>query len=309
MATLGTATTGDQVRRLFRVVPEIVFCFDGDRAGRAAAWRALQACLPEVREGRQVRFLFLPDGEDPDSLVRKDGAEAFTAHAEASLALSDYLLDELRRQAGSDSLDGRARLAELARPLVTLLPVGVYRELLIDRLAQEVGLGRERLTAAMGGELDTGSPAPAQRPRPRRHGPPRPSVMRQAITLLVHFPQLGAAAPVPPDLGQVRLKGSVLLMELLELTRQHRELTPAAVVERFRDRPEGPHLAELLAGQMLVSEAAAAQELADSLQRIVVLGREERMAELLTRAGAGGLTPAEKEEFRQLQRDVAGRIR
>lgn len=300
VATLGTATTPDQVRRLFRVVPEIVFCFDGDRAGRSAAWRALQACLPEVREGRQVRFLFLPDGEDPDSLVRREGAAAFAERAAGSLPLSDYLLDELRRQAGPDSLDARARLAELARPLLALLPPGVYRELLTDRLAEAVGLRRERLTAALGGEPVNALPPMPER-RPRSAGQ-RPSLVRQAITLLVHRPDLGRDVPVPSGLGTVRSKGTAMLVELLQLTRDVPGLTPGALVERFRDRPEGPHLAEILTGQLLVSEAAAARELADSLQRIVAQGRDERLAELVAKAATDGLTTAEKEEFRQLQR-------
>jgi DNA primase len=310
VATLGTATTGEHVKRLFRVVPELVFCFDGDRAGRAAAWRALQASLPEVREGRQVRFLFLPDGEDPDSLVRKEGPEAFGVRMTGSLPLSDYLLDELRRQAGSDSLDGRARLAELARPLLNLLPAGVYRELLTDRLAQAVGLKRERLAAAMGDQpADENRPAPTRRGSARAVANLRPSLVRQAITLLVNFPSLGGQVPVPTGLGKAELKGVPLLIELLELTRDRPSLTPGGLVERFRDRAEGRHLAELLAAQLLVSEAAAPRELADSLQRIMSLNREERMAELVSKAETGGLSPEEKDEFRQLQRDVTGHIR
>jgi DNA primase len=311
VATLGTATTPEHVKRLFRVVPEIVYCFDGDRAGRAAAWRALQASLPEVREGRQVRFLFLPDGEDPDSLVRKEGHEAFAARLDGCLPLSDYLIEELRRQAGSGSIDGRARLAELARPLLNLLPEGVYRELLTDRLAQEVGLKRERLAAAMG------EPAAAprgagggERPRVRPRGPrARPSLVRQAITLLLHYPAIGAEVAVPAELALLQLKGVPLLVELLALVRDHPGLTPGAVVERYRERPEYRHLAELLAEPQLVDDRGAARELADSLVRIVVQGREERMAELLSKAEAGGLTGEEKAEFRQLQRGAGGGVR
>jgi DNA primase len=307
VATLGTATTAEHVRRLFRVVPELVFCFDGDRAGRAAAWRALQASLPELREGRQVGFLFLPDGEDPDSLIRKEGNEAFRSRMAASVPLSDYLLEELRSQAGPNSLDGRARLAELARPLLKMLPAGVYRELLTDRLAREVGLGRERLAAALGEKpAATEPPAPRARP-PRRSAPGRPSLVRQAITLLVNFPAVGRDVAMPPGLGEVRQKGASLLVELLELTRDHPGLTPGAVVERFRERPEGRHLAELLAAPVLVAEGGAARELADSLQRIIAANREERLAELVSKADAGGLSGEEKDEFRRLQREVSGR--
>jgi DNA primase len=306
VATLGTATTAEHVRRLFRLVPEIVFCFDGDRAGRAAAWRALHATLPELRDARQARFLFLPEGEDPDSLVRKEGAAAFAERAAASVPLSEYLLDELRRQAGPQSLDGRARFAELARPLLNLLPAGVYRELLADRLATEVGLDRARLDAALG---DPAEPMSRTRPRSRaavrRDTGTRRSIVRQAIALVLNLPAVAARVPVPSGLGTAGLKGVELLVELLDMTRSTPALTPGALVERYRHRPEGEHLTRLLAEPLLVSEDAAPQVLADSLKRIVSLARDERIAQLVSKAESGELTPQEKDEFRQLQRDAA----
>ncbi len=308
VATLGTATTGEQIRRLFRVVPTLVFCFDGDPAGRTAAWRALQASLPEVRDGRQIAFLFLPEGEDPDSLVRKEGAETFCRRIAAAQPLSDYLLEELRRQSGADSLDGRARLAELARPLLHQIPAGVYRELLTDRLAQEVGIKRDRLADALGDAPRSSAPADQRPPAARRRRNPqaRPSLVRQAITLLVNFPGIGAQAEIPAGLAQVRQKGTQLLVELLDLCRLHPGLSPGAVVERFRDRPEGRHLAELLVTPVLVSETAAVRELSDSLRRIMAFDREERLAELVSKAESGALTAEERAAFRQLQREMAG---
>jgi DNA primase len=140
VATLGTATTPEHLERLFRVTEEVVFCFDGDRAGRQAAWRALENTLPVLRDGRQVRFLFLPEGEDPDSLVRKEGAEAFSARLADALPLSEYLHDALAAQVDMGSLDGRARLAELAKPLVAKVPDGVFRALLVRRIATAAGM-------------------------------------------------------------------------------------------------------------------------------------------------------------------------
>ena len=124
VATLGTATTPDHLQRIFRLVGEVVFCFDGDRAGRAAAWRALENAVGEVKQGRQVRFLFLPEGQDPDSLVQEEGAEAFEARLANALPLSDYLIRELSSRADVASVDGRAKLVELARPLVRAHPLG-----------------------------------------------------------------------------------------------------------------------------------------------------------------------------------------
>src|SRR5580698_8389528 len=118
VATLGTATTAEHFKRIFRLVSEVVFAFDGDRAGRAAAWRALQQALPEAREGREIKFLFLPEGHDPDSLVGEEGREAFERRLNSTLPPSEYLLSELQGQADLSHADGRARFSELARPLL-----------------------------------------------------------------------------------------------------------------------------------------------------------------------------------------------
>ena len=145
VATLGTATTPEHLRRIFKLVNEVVFCFDGDKAGRAAAWRALGNALPEARDGRQIRFLFLPEGHDPDSLVGEEGREAFEKRLEGSLPLSEYLASALAEQADLSHADGRAQFAELARPLVTKVAPGVYRDLLIERLAESIKLTSARL--------------------------------------------------------------------------------------------------------------------------------------------------------------------
>src|SRR6202048_3218150 len=131
VATLGTATTPEHLKRILRLVSEVVFAFDGDRAGRAAAWRALQHALPEARQGREIRFLFLPDGHDPDSLVGEEGAEAFERRLDATLPLSEYLIRELSEQSDLSHADGRARFSESARPLWSKLPEGVYREVML----------------------------------------------------------------------------------------------------------------------------------------------------------------------------------
>ncbi|MFO1295074.1 MAG: DNA primase [Rubrivivax sp.] len=164
VATLGTATTAEHLKRAFRLVSEIVFCFDGDRAGRAAAWRALQNVLPEAQDGREIRFLFLPEGEDPDSLVGKEGREAFEQRIAGALPLSEYLLGQLRTEVDLAHADGRARYVALARPLLARLGTGVYRELLIERLAADIGFSGERLRELLAAD----APAPAPERRHRR---------------------------------------------------------------------------------------------------------------------------------------------
>jgi DNA primase len=211
VATLGTATTADHLHKLFRLTETVVFCFDGDRAGREAAWRALENALPGLREGRQLYFLFLPEGEDPDSLVRKEGAERFVARVDEAIPLSDYLLEHLESGLDMDSLDGRARMAELARPLLSRIPEGIFRDLLVRRIARQVGMDEGRLAGFLAGDEER---RPEFRPATRGAAAPpnaRSTLMRQAITLVVHHPGAAAEVEIPAGLGSVEIKGADLL--------------------------------------------------------------------------------------------------
>ncbi|TFH46242.1 MAG: DNA primase, partial [Lysobacterales bacterium] len=140
VATLGTAATEGHLEQLFRASQDVVFCFDGDDAGRRAAWRALETTLPAMHDGRQAFFMFLPDGQDPDSLVRTRGAAAFSDAAAAADSLGTFLFDHLSSEVDLGTIDGRARLAALARPLLAKLPPGSFRELSEKRLAELTGL-------------------------------------------------------------------------------------------------------------------------------------------------------------------------
>ncbi len=146
VATLGTATSEEHLKRLFRIVPSVLFCFDGDAAGRKAAWRALEATLPNLQDGRRARFLFLPDGEDPDTLVRAEGTDAFRARIQQhSQPLADYFFQQLSDEADPRSLEGKAHLATLAAPLIEKIPGNNLRALMRQRLAEITGLNGEAL--------------------------------------------------------------------------------------------------------------------------------------------------------------------
>ena len=150
VATLGTATTGEHLEQLFRVVPEVVFCFDGDRAGLAAAWRALENALPVLREGREARFLFLPEGDDPDSFIRREGADTFGERAANAIPFSDFLFEHLAGSVDMESIDGRARLVEQAKPLLTRLQPGVFRRMMVHQLERLAALPSVAGAAAPG---------------------------------------------------------------------------------------------------------------------------------------------------------------
>ncbi|HEY7739755.1 MAG TPA: DNA primase [Steroidobacteraceae bacterium] len=308
VATLGTATTPEHLNRLFRVTSEVVFCFDGDRAGRAAAWRALENALEHARDGRQLRFLFLPEGHDPDTLVGEEGAEAFEARIAAATPISEFLVTQLATQADLSSLDGRARLAELARPLLARVPEGVYRELLLERLAAEVKMPAGRLAQLLRARPDEsrgawagGQPRPARGGRPARSAGRQP-LLTQAIMLLLHHPGAARAVASVPDWLAAEQKGFAVLRELLETARAEPGLSTAQLAERWRERPEGARIAELASEESLVRDArAAGRELAMLLERIgAELGPEKRLNELIELARERRLTGQEQKEFQGL---------
>jgi DNA primase len=157
VATLGTATSEEHLKRLFRIVPNVLFCFDGDQAGRKAAWRALEATLPCLQDGRRARFLFLPEGEDPDTLVRSEGTEAFRARInQQAQPLADYFFQQLSQEADPRSMEGKAHLATLAAPLIDKVPGANLRTLMRQRLSEITGLNSESV------EPSNHSSAPAQ---------------------------------------------------------------------------------------------------------------------------------------------------
>ncbi|SDH90024.1 DNA primase [Pseudomonas flavescens] len=163
VATLGTATSEEHLKRLFRLVPSVLFCFDGDQAGRNAAWRALEAALPNLQDGRRARFLFLPDGEDPDTLVRSEGTDAFRARIQQhAQPLADYFFQQLSEEADPRSLEGKAHLVTLAAPLIDKIPGTTLRALMRQRLTQITGLSTDALSQMAAPPARQVRPAPAQ---------------------------------------------------------------------------------------------------------------------------------------------------
>ena len=256
-ATLGTATTADHLNRLFRLTDNAYFAFDGDRAGRKAAWRALESALPLIREGRQIRFVFLPDGHDPDSYVNEAGVDAFIELLDAGLPLSEFLIDELAATVDMESVDGRARLAEMARPLVGRIPAGVYRELLVERLGETVGLSSAKLEAILGrGDAErprNDTPGGLVQPS-KKAASGQPSVVRRAITLLLNFPEAGRNADADL-LEAVHRPGIELLRGLIETVHEQPDITTAGLLERWRHDDQGRHLGKLAAVPLPDDEA------------------------------------------------------
>ena len=253
VATLGTATTEDHAALLFRSAPEIVFCFDGDSAGRRAAGRAMEAVLGQLSEGRQVRFLFVPEGDDPDSLVRREGAAGLTERIERAIPFSEFFFGRFRAEVDMGSLDGRSRLVELARPMLERIPPGSFRQMMFERLSE---LARTHVGTG-------GGPERAPAPRRARGGM---SPVRCAVRALVQAPGLAADVALPDDVGDV--PGIDLLADLLAWCREHPQATTAQLLAHYAEHPHARALARLASDGLLSEPEQLAGELQGALRSL-----------------------------------------
>ncbi|MBI3570896.1 MAG: DNA primase [Gammaproteobacteria bacterium] len=299
VATLGTATTRDHLERLFRHAPEVIFCFDGDRAGREAAWRALDNALPVLREGRQISFLFLPEGEDPDTFVRKEGREALLARLKTPLPLPDYLFDSLCRQVDLGRLDGRARLVELARPLLSKMPAGVLHQMMLDRLAELSRMDPGKLPVSAGSpEQQASSPREF---RPASSGPREPpSVVRLAIAMLLQRPELARNVHNTDALADLDMPGIALLVELLRVVNTTAEMNTASIIENFSDSEHKQNLAKLAFWQHPALEQDLEAEFSGVMSRLEEASARQKTERLLQKKDTGELSQAEKDELARL---------
>ena len=296
VATLGTATTPDHAELLFRNAADVYFCFDGDRAGRGAAWKAVESILPRMRDGRQAFFLVLPEGEDPDSIVRQEGSAGFDARLAAATSLSEFFFAELSKDVNLGSLEGKARLAERAKPYLANIPDGAFRDLMQQRVTELTGVG------ARAASDNQASPSAM---RPSRGAPaPKRSLVRTAIALLLQQPQLALAIEPPYLFGVLRQPGIALLIELIDLVRERPDIGTGAILEFFAEREEGPALQKLASQSFPGDETAWRGEFLDALIQLDKQTRRQRVDELNARIGEVGMTglsDGEKAELRDLQ--------
>ncbi|MGB2790704.1 MAG: DNA primase, partial [Dokdonella sp.] len=287
VATLGTATTSDHAEILFRNAADVFFCFDGDRAGKQAAWRAVESVLPRMRDGRQAWFLFIPDGEDPDTLIRKEGIDGFEQRLKQATPLSEFFFAETGKDVNLASIDGKARLAERARPLIAQIPDGAFRDLMYAEL--------ERLSGAR-----TVIPASTSTPAQAGTRPAQRSLVRSAITLLVQNPALASELQPPWTFSELRLAGVPLLVELIGLCRDRPSLSTGSLLEHFAGREESAALNKLAQADLLVDAESGRSEFLGAIEQLDVQTSQQRLDDLIARQLAGTLSDAERDELRQL---------
>lgn len=323
VATLGTATTRDHAELLFRNAADVYFCFDGDRAGRSAAWRAVENVLPRMREGRQAHFLFLPDGEDPDTIVRQEGAQGFEERLKAAQPLSEFFFAHQEVETDLGTADGRARLVEKCKAMIGSIPEGAFRDQMQEMLVEKSTI-RWNLPMALGSVRDKaeemlddrvaqmrGQSQPQMQHTPLRRrvdaNAPKMSLVRSAIALLLQKPQLALAIDPPHLFSELRQPGVQLLVDMLGIVRTRPEITSALMLEALADRDEADALRKLAMLEFPAAPEHWQAEFNDALTNLDRQTRQQRLADLMKRqaeVGLTGMSDHEKAELRELHRSL-----
>ncbi|MGC9422699.1 DNA primase [Vibrio sp.] len=288
VASLGTSTTGDHLQLLFRQTNTVVCCYDGDRAGREAAWRALENALGYLKTGNILKFLFLPDGEDPDSYIRTQGKERFEQAIKEAKPLSSYLFDNLIHSYNINlgTVEGKSTLRTLSSELIEKIPDPGFQQELDEKL--------DKLTGFMG-HKQRRSASPSTRPQPHKEIKRTP--MREVIALLVQNPSYAEMVPDLSSVKELPLPGLSLLIEVLENCRQYPHITTGQLLEHWRDNKNEALLSRLASWEIPLVEDIQEELFLDSLDKILAQCVEKQIENLQAKERSVGLSADERREL------------
>lgn len=292
VATLGTATTHEHIQTLFKTAPEIIFCFDGDRAGRDAAWRALETSLPEMDDRHQIKFLFLPQNEDPDSYTQKHGRDKFQSLLESStVSLATYLFENLTSRFGK-SPEGLAQLADEAKGLISKTQDNVFRQLLLKELSSITGLTVKQQPIRS---------SQNQHQRLQKIKLVKGDVRTLIIALLTE-PSFAQSVRSPSELKLLNNPGMDLLLELIETIHSNPNMNTAMIIERYRESEHRDAISILATEEFSIPNLKSDLEslrrvFTDGIQRLLSKARDERFQQLIRKSADKTISPEEKQEL------------
>ncbi|MCZ0760235.1 DNA primase [Vibrio diabolicus] len=298
VASLGTSTTGDHLQVLFRQTSTVVCCYDGDRAGREAAWRAMENALPYLTDGRQLKFMFLPDGEDPDSYIRQNGKQAFEQQVSNAMPLSEFMFSLLTQQVDMSTKEGMAKLSTLAVPLIDKVPGGTLRLYLRELLGRRLGLVDERQLQ----QLISKQGKEDKRPQPHKEIKRTP--MREVIALLIQNPQYVSMVPDLTSVRDLPIPGLSLFVDVLDKCQAHPHINTGQLLEHWRNSQNETLLSRLASWDIPLDEDNQEEIFLDSLDKIIAQCVEKQIENLQAKARSVGLSAEEKRELLALMLDL-----
>ena len=297
VASLGTATTPEQLQTLFRTVKEVICCYDGDRAGRDAAWRAMDNALPLIQDGFSLKFVFLPDGEDPDSMIREQGQAAFETVLDNATPLSQFLFDHLLSQLNMSSAEGKGAAIAAFYPYLTKLPESNLKDAIVTKLANQFGANNEAQLKKLQTNFVT---KPEESGTSKRNKHIKNTPIRLAIALLLEHPHIVNKLPDPNILANLNLPGIPLLNALIMLCKQNPKANSAQLIEHFRDQEAGKQLTKIMCIQHHIEAIHAEDTFLDIIENFLNKFLENRSNELMEKQRTVGLTKTEIGELHSL---------
>ncbi|AEI74877.1 DNA primase [Candidatus Moranella endobia PCVAL] len=298
VASLGTAITTDHIQLLYRATDRVIFCYDGDSAGREAAWRALKNSLPSLIDGRQLCFMFLPEGEDPDTMIRKIGKEAFEQHIAQAKPLSKFLFETLIPQVDLSSIEGRAKLSRLALPLISKVPGETLRFYLRQQLGNKLGILDDNY-------WDKLLPKAVLKNNSTKKIRIKCTTMRILIGLLVQNPRLAELVPIVHGLEHISKPGLPLFIELVQNCKSHPGLTTGQLLEYYRDNKSYYQLETLATWNHMITGEVIDSIFVDALANFYESILAHRQETLIARDRTHGLTTEERREMWSLNQAMA----
>ncbi len=301
VATLGTAVNATHIKKILRYTKRVVFCFDGDRAGQQASWKALLATLPALTQGVDVKFLSLPEQQDPDSYLRKEGREAFKQALEQAPRLPEKLFYELEQRYPLNHIANQSQFAHEALECIKLIPTGFYHDLMINALAEKLHLNRDQLEQLSSSTPNTKTPTPTAIPvkKPTGRIQITPAI-EQANLLLLHHPSLITAIDPNFNVTQTDTDELTLLRQLLTTLRQQPSLTTGQLFAQFETTPLKPYVSQLASTPLDLSESSYENTLQETIMHLQQQQYQHEADELLLRSKSQGLSFDEKKQLQHI---------
>ena len=306
LATLGTATTEIHINKIFRISDQIIFCFDGDNAGKKAAKKAMELCLPLVRKNKEARFLLLED-DDPDEFIRNKGFKAFEKLIKEAQSMDEFLINLCNQESDINSIKGKANAAENAMTLANKIRDGIYKDLLIKRIAQEYDLPEEKLMkyhASNNKNTSKKSFSGSASKKVSSRAKKRPSLIKQAIRILLHKPELVRTINISNQFKFIDEKGIDVFRKIARLVNEKDKVKLATIIEHFPDPKLQEYLSKLATEQNLIKDNELASEFDDIIKRLDLQDQRKELTSLISKAKKSNLNDSDQSRLKELSRKI-----
>jgi len=303
LATLGTATTDAHIKKAFRFADKITICFDGDNAGRKAAWKACKICLLNIRANKEARFLILPKDQDPDETMQSSGPEFFKKLLKNATPLSDFFIETIKKKFDTSRPSGIASAAEYSMVPVNRIRNGIYKDHLIEKIASELKVKTSQLKKFQHQDQTYRIQKISLQTQktPSTH---RPSLIRQAINILMHYPEVVREISEEKEFKHIHEKGINILREIITLIQSNESIKLATIIEHFNDQKIKEHLKSMTVEKLIISQMEAKNELHEIVLRLNERNTRSELKKLVSKAKNNALTESERKRFLALSKSI-----